>query len=348
MKQIHSENTRIKRKYLVWLADARGLSEGSVDKAAASVDKYVDWLKGRAFKAFNAEYARGFKRYLEAARNPRTGRALSASTIDQTLRDLMAFHRWLADQPGFKSRLRHGDADYFTPSRRIAKSARGVCWRPHPTPEQIHHVLRMMPSESVLQRRDRAIIAFLFLTGCRDGAAATLRLGNIDSVEGCVHFTGPDVETKFGKVFTSWFLPVGGVVRRYLDDWMSELRSDHLYGSDDPLFPRTKVGIGHNKRFAAIGLSRERWKSGATINKLFQAAFAEAGLPVFHAHTIRHTLSELGSRICTTPEEMKAWSQNVGHEDIMTTFRSYGTVALGRQAEILRNLKIDHSLLEDR
>jgi hypothetical protein len=26
--------------------------------------------------------------------------------------------------------------------------------------------------------------------------------------------------------------------------------------------------------------------------------------------------------MCRTPEELKAWSQNLGHEDVMTTFRS--------------------------
>jgi len=35
---------------------------------------------------------------------------------------------------------------------------------------------------------------------------------------------------------------------------------------------------------------------------------------------------------------MKAWSQNLGHEDVLTTFRSYGSVASTRQAEIIRNL----------
>jgi methylmalonyl-CoA mutase cobalamin-binding subunit len=42
--------------------------------------------------------------------------------------------------------------------------------------------------------------------------------------------------------------------------------------------------------------------------------------------------------VCRTPEELKAWSQNLGHEDVMTTLRSYGEVPSSRQAEIIRNL----------
>jgi hypothetical protein len=33
-----------------------------------------------------------------------------------------------------------------------------------------------------------------------------------------------------------------------------------------------------------------------------------------------------------------AWSQNLGHEDVMTTFRNYGEVTSHRQAEIIRSL----------
>jgi hypothetical protein len=43
--------------------------------------------------------------------------------------------------------------------------------------------------------------------------------------------------------------------------------------------------------------------------------------------------------MCRTPEELKAWSQNLGHEDMMTTLRSYGEVASSRQAEIIRSLQ---------
>ncbi len=35
---------------------------------------------------------------------------------------------------------------------------------------------------------------------------------------------------------------------------------------------------------------------------------------------------------------MKAWSQNLGHEGVLTTFTSYGAVDQQRQAEIMRDL----------
>ncbi|WP_377307192.1 hypothetical protein [Rhizobium lemnae] len=53
---------------------------------------------------------------------------------------------------------------------------------------------------------------------------------------------------------------------------------------------------------------------------------------------MRNTVALLGEQRCRTPEEFKAWSQNLGHEQVLTTFTSYGTVATNRQAEILISL----------
>ena len=35
---------------------------------------------------------------------------------------------------------------------------------------------------------------------------------------------------------------------------------------------------------------------------------------------------------------MKAWSQNLGHSDVLTTFTSYGSVPSNRQGELIRAL----------
>lgn len=67
---------------------------------------------------------------------------------------------------------------------------------------------------------------------------------------------------------------------------------------------------------------------------LFKAAFVNAGLPAFSPHRVRDTLAELAKDHCRTPEDYKAWSQNMGHEDVLTTFQSHGSVATGRQVEL--------------
>jgi integrase/recombinase XerD len=61
-------------------------------------------------------------------------------------------------------------------------------------------------------------------------------------------------------------------------------------------------------------------------------------LPYANPHSFRSTLVRLGERLCRTPEEWKAWSQNLGHESEATTFVGYGHVPTHRQAEIIRAL----------
>ncbi len=71
-----------------------------------------------------------------------------------------------------------------------------------------------------------------------------------------------------------------------------------------------------------------------------------AGLPYFNPHSFRNTLVQLGQEVCKTPEQFKAWSQNLLHEKVLTTFLSYGEVACQRQGEIIRELGTPQSAMQ--
>jgi integrase len=90
--------------------------------------------------------------------------------------------------------------------------------------------------------------------------------------------------------------------------------------------------------FRANGLDRRHWSNAGPIRKIFKEAFALAGLPYFNPHSFRKILAQLGQKICRTPEHMKAWSQNLGHTEMMTTFASYGTLSRDQQTEIMGGL----------
>lgn len=119
---------------------------------------------------------------------------------------------------------------------------------------------------------------------------------------------------------------------------MNYLRESKLWGNDDPLFPATKVAVAEERRFEVVGLKRKHWSTATPIRVIFREAFQAVGLPYFNPHSLRNTLVQLGQTCCRTPEEFKAWSQNLGHEEVLTTFRSYGAVATRRQGEIIRDL----------
>lgn len=339
MPRRNNQNLRIRRKYLVWLGDARGLSEASIDKAAASIATYEAFLQGKDFRAFHSERARAFKRHLAGTGLRNDGGRLSPGTINGILRDVMAFFKWLADQAGYKSKIDRSDIEYLTPDRKSETARRTTCWKPHPSPAEARKVLAAMPAATVIERRDRALVAFLFLSGSRESAAISLRLGNVDLRNACINFDGKVVDTKFGKSFTTGFYPIGGAAEQIARDWIAELRTDHLFSDADPLFPKTEVRPGPDQRFQAVGVLRMPWSSPSSAVRIFKDAFRNAGLPPFSPHRVRDTLAELASEHCRTPEDYKAWSQNMGHEDVLTTFRSYGSVPQGRQMDLMARFR---------
>jgi integrase len=343
MTGYNANNERIKRQYFSYLKEAKRLGEQSVDAAAEALDRFEVYTKRRDFKLFHVEQAIGFKNRLTDQISRITGEKLSKATVHATLAALKAFFQWLAGQPGYKSRLRYSDADYFHSSAsdaRIAKARRHLIG---PTLEQVNHVIATMPQATEIERRNRALIAFTLLTGARDSAIASMRLKHVDLTTDCVHQDAREVRTKFSKTFPTYFFRVGEEIRQIVVDWVTYLRQEKLWGNDDPLFPATRVAPGKTRQFEATGLERRHWSSATAIRKIFRAAFADTGLPYFNPHSLRHTLVRLGEERCQSPEAFKAWSQNLGHEKVMTTFTSYGAVSARRQAEIIRDLTTDRS-----
>jgi integrase len=112
-----------------------------------------------------------------------------------------------------------------------------------------------------------------------------------------------------------------------------------LWDNDEPFFPATLLEHGKESRqFEVAGLKRECWSSASPIRSIFKDAFERAGVPYFNEHSFRDTVVQLGETICKSPEDFKAWSQNLGHSQVLTTFLSYGEVAPRRQGEIIQGL----------
>jgi site-specific recombinase XerD len=334
----NSNNERVKRQYFTYLKEAGRHSEATVDVVAAALHRFEAFNKFRDFRSFHHQQAIAFKNYLAEQQAQRSGETLSKATLHSTLAALKKFFFWLAGQPGFKSKFTYSDAEYFNISARDRRIATATREQPNPTLEQVKYVLSVMPAITEIERRDRALIAFTLLTGARDRAIASMRLKHVDLTEDCVYQDAREVSTKFRKTFTTHFFPVGDEIRAMVADWINYLRTEKMWGNDDPLFPSTRVAVGLSRHFEAAGLDRKHWRTATPIREIFRKAYERAGLPYFIPHSIRATLVQLGEALCRTPEEFKAWSQALGHDKVLTTFNSYGTVAVARQRELIRNL----------
>lgn len=336
---LHSaSNERTKRPYLAYLQEAKRYSTDSVDAAAMAIARFESYTKYRDFKAFHREQAVAFKKHLTQQISQSTGKPLSKATLHATLTHLKRFFHWLAGQPGYRSKLQYSDAEYFNLSEKECRIATARRPRSAPTMEQVKHVVSRMPATTDIELRNRALVAFALLTGCRDGAIASMKVKHVDLIRGSVFQDAREVKTKFSKSFTTDFFPVGDEIRAIVEAWVVHLRTNLLWGLDDPLFPSTRMALGLTSQFEAVGLERKHWSNATPIRQIFRLAFAASDLQYFNPHSLRSTLAQFGEEICQTPEHFKAWSQNLGHEQVLTTFTSYGAVSPQRQRDLIRGL----------
>ncbi len=336
MTKICSENELLKRRYAFFLEAVNGKQSTTADAALKAIERFEIATSGRTFRKFHIEQVRAFRAHLAKAVGP-SGHPLSAATIAATLKRLRDFFLWLSREPGFRSKINPNDVQHFTPTDQDRRIAHAVREKHVASLEDIRLVLSLMPARSEIELRDRALIAFTILTGARDGAIASFRLKHLNLGLGSLFHDAREVRTKSRKTFTAFFFPVGPEPIEIVSRYIVTLRTLG-FGPDDPLFPSTAMGKGPDRTFVAAGLSRMPWSSAEPIRKVFRAAFARAGLPYANPHSFRNTLARLGERICHTPEEWKAWSQNLGHESEATTFVGYGHVTAERQNHLIKAL----------
>ena len=337
--ELNATNERLKHRYVAYLRGARQLGEHSIDQILAALNRFEDYTRRKDFRDFRVEQASGFKKHLATLNTQNGNRRLSKPTITSTLYAMRDFIIWLSEQKGFRGRMVRTDADYFRPSRRDEAIARAPRQLPVATVDQIRAMVTAMAATTPVERRNRALVAITIVTGARDNATASVRLKHLD-LDDCQLFQDArDMRTKFAKTFPTWFFPVGDDFVAILADWKRELEQVHGFGADDPLFPQTEVAFGPGGEVLPPRLKRECWANADPIRKVFKDACAAAGLPDFKPHSFRHTLAQLADEFCTTPGDYKAWSQNLGHSEVLVTLTSYGRVPGYRQREIIRNMR---------
>ena len=231
----------------------------------------------------------------------------------------------------------------FSPTNKDLAIAKSVRLRDFPSLEQVRAVVAAMPVETVIDRRNRALIAFVMVTGIRDRALVSLSLRHVDlSKSPPLVRQEPDrVQTKFAKAINTYFFPLGGDLEEIIVSWIDELQKEHLFGPNDPLFPKTKISQGNDKSFCAAGIESAHWSDASPVRAVFKQAFSRAGLPYFPPHSLRHTLGHLMQTVCRTPQQIKAWGKNLGHENVATTLTSYGTIDPRQQGEVIGAISLD-------
>jgi integrase len=331
-------NDRLKREYLSELENEDGRSIQTADQVRHAIDRLERYTGFKDFKTFNRELGLGFKEQILESRSERTGQAISIARAGSILKAVQKFILWLYENGkmprGFKPaivkclNLRTGDERRakVKPPRRFAPFG------------DYKRAILAMPTATETERRDQAVMAMLLTTSMRVSALIDLKIRDVDFEKSYIFQDPRHMRTKFRKSIDTFLLPVGDDIRAIIQNWVRYLIVDRQFGPDDPIFPKTAVPVGVDGEFKAAGVSRNHWTTGTTVRKVFREAFARIGLRYSDPHTTRHTLTQYAYSLNLTLEEAKAWSQNLGHDDLLTTLNSYGQIARERQGELIGGL----------
>lgn len=337
-KQPIESNERIKRRFLEYRKFARQMSDKTLDKEIASLERFDVWNKRKDFTHFHIEQAMGFRTHLEQVKSA-SGKPLGKSTMRSILATLREFVLWLSQQEGFRSKIRPSDADYFKMSRRDEAEARAAPARPAPSVNQAKRTLSLMPDTTPIDLRNKAVFALLCLTGIRVGALVSLRVKHVDLDEKSVIQNPREVATKAGKHIDTFFAKGFEDAEVVLAAWIKHLDEVELYGPDDPLFPSTALLADADAGFKANGFERRHWKSTEPVRKIVRLAFDQASQPNYGPHAFRCMLARHAVKKSKSVEEIVANSQNLGHSDILTTLRNYGQVSRAKQRKLVTGKK---------
>ena len=199
---------------------------------------------------------------LSKSANPATGAGLAKATIYSRLMAVKAFFVWLAAPVGLQvSSHIYSDMDYFNPSNNDGRIARAIREKPALADARTDppRFLSAMPTQSDIEKRDRAVFAFAILSGARDDAIASMLIRHVDLDRRTVFHDARDVRTTNRKTFASIFFPVGtDIGRGSLPTGSPFLTKRAVVRAARTPFPSTRVAVGATRAVRTKWLGTRR------------------------------------------------------------------------------------------
>ncbi len=325
MSECNPLNERLKKQYEDTLLHENYRDPRTAGAVWKAINLFEHFTGKKDFTIFDPEQAKGFKRWLVKQENAK-GELLSLSTVRSTLKILRDFFGWLAIHPKYIRKIDARAAGYLRLSNNEERAGRATKELPIPSAEEVHKVLKTMPHGTEIEKRDRAIIAFMALTGVRDAALISLKMRDVDRIKKEVWQDPKHVKTKNRKAISTFFMPFDPLWQNIVMEWLCYADQELGFKPDDPLFPKQDIKCNPiTLQFEAKGLSREHWANATPVRQIFHTGFTLAGLRYYNPHSFRKMLIIWAMENCTQME-FKAISQNIGHEHALTTYNSYGTL----------------------
>ncbi|OFW63578.1 MAG: hypothetical protein A2135_05695 [Actinobacteria bacterium RBG_16_67_15] len=265
---------RLAEEYLASLRAERGLSPATIVAYRRDLRVYLEHVgtslpEGAAVGAFvAAQHAAG----------------LAATTVARRLAAVRGFHRFLVSE----------GVTEVDPTRLVDSPRRPRTLPKALTVEETFALVESPDSSRPAGRRDRALLEFLYATGCRVAEAVGLDELDVDLIEGTALVTGKGNKQRL--------VPIGSAARSALAAWLPDRAAIRTARSGRAVFLNLRGG-----RITRQGV----WE-------VVRAAGRRAGLPEGAAspHVLRHSAA---THMVEGGADLRTVQELLGHASISTT-----------------------------
>jgi integrase len=328
-------NERIIYKYLAFRSSVKGNDKKTclaIHKAIRSYEVLTDFAN---FKCFSIDLANAVKLKLSSI-------ATTESYLLRILKDIRDFLQWLSHEDGY-SCIKYNEVEYLNLTKNQLKAARAQEYQESYTYPTIFKVIRQMPVQTILERRNKAIISLQALASLREEELRTIKIKNLHYDETnniyFIYVTPKDMKNvKFSKQRENTILNLAQDVLDNIISFRDELINKEHFTEVDCLFP--KINQKFNQRNMLETLIEKSPMCSTTIRNIFKQAFVGAGEKYCRIHSFRHTRAKYITRTGNS-NFVQAMSQDFGHTDIKTTMQSYAVFTPEDRRAELAKVKMD-------
>jgi site-specific recombinase XerD len=311
---INKENWRMVKKYLAYRLEVDMLSKGSMRIQTIQTRYLLEWAQNTPFRQA-ATIRPTFPEYMLTSRLDSEEGRLSSGYIKKTLATARLFFTWLSENEiGYK-----GIRQSWVKTIKVKRLSDTPKTKDYVTYEEILKIASR-PALSIQERRARAGMVFLYLSGMRIGAFVSLPIRAVDIPNRCVlQFPSMGVRTKNSKAAKTFLLDIPELLQ-VVQEWDNEVRAvlpDNGFWFA-PLSPQTgRIDLG------AVEVGEHRHSKA---RKDFRLWLAQEKLPYHSPHKFRHGHIHYGLERAENIADFKAVSMNAMHSNMEITDTFYSVL----------------------
>ena len=339
---MNKQNEILKYKFLKYLENAAGYAEASIKKYEQAINQYEICFRDEDFGNYNSDKAMEYKNFLIEKNYKDT----SYRTI---LHHIKKFFKWLEKQPGYRRKILSDHIDFLNVSKEINRLACQKVIIPYPKHEEVLKIVHSLPNKTEVELRNQCLLALMYCTGLRDGAARTLPFSAVN-IEKMFVEQNPrkDMSVKFSKIIYSKIFNLDNYLIEVIKNYY-ELLVSKGFKDFDPFFPQSKRAQQKDGlSFAdSTEISRKRWESLESIRTIFKESCEIAGIQYYYPHQFRHAALRKLLNCAKNALEIKALYQSFGHKNFITILESYANLDPVDQLEVLSKMNLNPDKMKD-